>query len=122
MEFRPMSDLRVNSKPGHKAEGDETSTFLNVEKKRTKDRSSYEGRLNNDNLDRDRDNLTRRGPCGSVPNRNSTAGNGGAGTPPGGPYRLYNYNESGPSNHGSYTYNNRRLPTRTTIFSQIPFA
>ncbi|KAL3279493.1 hypothetical protein HHI36_017003 [Cryptolaemus montrouzieri] len=146
IEFGPISDLRVHSKPGNKAgmpggrmppnygfitfetqqgvqnclaakpiffpKGDKTGTLLNVEEKKTKDRSSYGGRLNNDNRDRnrdrDRDNLPRRGPSGPGPNRNSTAGNGGAGTPPGGPNRPNNYNRSGPPIRGSNTYNNRR--------------
>ncbi|KAK9879169.1 hypothetical protein WA026_004021 [Henosepilachna vigintioctopunctata] len=144
VEFGPISDLRVHSKPGNKAgipggrmppnygfitfetqqgvqnclaakpiffpKGDKNGTSLNVEEKKTKERQSYGGRLNNDNRDRnrdrDRDNMPRRGPNG--PNRNSI-GNGGAGTPAGGPNNRPNnsYNRNGPPNRGSNTYNRR---------------
>lgn len=88
--------------------GKEGGTPLNVEEKKIKERPSYGGRPNNDNRNRDRDNLPRRGPNGPQ-NRNGTNGNGNPGTQQNRP--TYQNRNGGPSNRGpnnGTTYNNRR--------------
>ncbi|XP_057660662.1 ras GTPase-activating protein-binding protein 2 [Diorhabda carinulata] len=103
----------LKAKPIYYSKEDKNSIILNVEEKKTKDRTSYGGGRPMDNRDqrsgRGDNSGQRRGMGGpGGPNRNSNSGVGG---PQGPNNRTNTYNNrnsgGGPPNRGQNTYNRR---------------